>query len=458
MPVPNLTASRKGEGGGFMEESSLSILVKVLFVFFFIGLNAFFVSAEFALVLVKKAALEKKAREGNRAALAAVRFLNNPDRFIATVQLGVTMASLALGWVGEETVASLLIPPLAEALGKLGIPIAHGVGLILSFGTITFLHIVLGEQVPKSVSLRMPERIGLLSALPIHWFYMAFRPFIWLLDRSTALVLRPFGVPVGTEIRSVHTVEELRMLVKESYERGLLEEMEEELLSRVFDFGERTVKEVMIPRTEIVGIEADATIADFLREFKRSRHARYPVYEGNLDNIIGFVAIKDVLLNINESLECFQKKMRDLVRPAYIVPESKFVDELLVEMRTHHLQMAVVIDEYGGTAGLVTLEELLEEIVGRVSDETAVEQLPLEQVDEGVYYVDARLRVDELNEELGLNLPEGEDYETLAGFIYTRWQRIPREGEEFRYNNLLITVTEMKGPRIVKVRLKKLPS
>ncbi len=438
-----------------MEESSLTIL-KLIAVAVIIGVNAFFAVVEFSMVAVKRAVIEKHAAHGSRAAQLALRFLNNPDSLIAASQLGITMASLALGWIGEATIAELLVPILERHLGTfLGQATAHTTGVVVAFAFITYLHIVLGEQAPKSLTLRAAEKVFLLSAYPVYWFYMVFRPFIWVLDKSTALVLKPFGVPVGSELRKAYSVEELRLLIRESYEKGLLEETEETLLARVFDFGDRTVREVMIPRTEIIAIEADSTIAEFLQEFKRSRHARYPVYEDTIDNIIGFIAIKDVLLSLDGTPESFRKKVRDLIRPAYIVPESKPIDELMLEMRENRVQMAVVIDEYGGTAGLVTLEELLEEIVGRVSDESAVVRPQIQRVGDNLYLVDATLRVDELNEELELNIPESEDYETLAGFIYTYLQRVPREGEEFSFNGVVVSVTEMKGPRIVRVLLKK---
>ena len=435
-----------------MEEGSL-LLLRFFLVLFFIGLNAFFSASEFAIVSTRKLSLEIKASRGSRSAAIALKFYNNPDRYIAASQVGITIASLALGWVGEETVAYALMPLARQAFGWAGDIVAYSVGTVVAFAIITYLHVLLGEQVPKSLTLRWGEKVFLASSIPMLWFYRLFKPLIWILDRSAAAILKPMGIEVGTAIRAAHTVEELKALIMGSYQEGILEETEEELLTRVFDFGERTAGEVMIPRTEIVAVEADTTLEEFLEEFKRSRHARYPIYEGSLDNIIGFVAIKDVLLNINQDPASFRKKIRELARPAYFVPESKPIGELLKEMRANRTHMAVVIDEYGGTAGLVTLEELLEEIVGRVTDESALEKPLVERIDENVYLLDASLRVDEVNELLGLNLPESEDYETLAGLIFTCLQRIPREGDELWCGGVKFTVTQMKGPRIVKVRL-----
>lgn len=438
-----------------MEEGSL-LALRLFIVFFTIALNAFFSAAEFALVSTKKASLEVKAAHGSRSAAVALHFYNNPDRYIAASQVGITIASLALGWVGEETVAYILMPFARRALGWAGEIVAHTTGAVLAFGIITYLHVLLGEQVPKSLTLRWGEKVFLASSIPMQWFYTLFKPLIWILDRSAALILRPMGVEVGVALRAVHTVEELKALIKGGFQEGVLEETEEELITKVFDFGERTAREVMIPRTEIVAIEANLTLADFLEEFKRSRHARYPIYEGSIDNIIGFVAIKDVLLNLSQDPASFQKKVRELARPAYVVPESKPIDELLREMRANRIHMAVVIDEYGGTAGLVTLEELIEEIVGRVTDESALERPLMEKVSENIYYLDASLRVDEVNEALDLRLPESEDYETLAGLIFTCLQKVPREGDELLCEGVKLTVMEMKGPRIVKVKLERM--
>ncbi len=437
-----------------MEGGSL-LALRFFLVFLFIALNAFFASSEFALVSTKKPALEIKASKGSRSAAIALNFYNNPDRYIAASQVGVTIASLALGWVGEETVAHALMPLARQIFGWTGDIVSYTAGTIVAFLIITYLHVLLGEQVPKSMTLRWGEKVLLASAIPMLWFYTFFRPLIWILDRSAALILRPLGIEVGTALRAAHTIEELKALIKGSYQEGILEETEEELITRAFEFGDRTAREVMIPRTEIVAIEADTTLADFLEEFKRSRHARYPIYEDTLDNIVGFVAIKDVLLNISQDPASFQKKVRDLARPAYVVPESKPISELLEEMRINRIHMAVVIDEYGGTAGLVTLEELLEEIVGRVTDESALEKPLVEKVSDNVYQLNASLRVDEVNELLSLSLPESEDYETLAGLIFTRLQRVPREGDELHCGGVKLTVIQMKGPRIVKVRLEK---
>lgn len=437
-----------------MEEGSL-LALRLFIVFSIIALNAFFSAAEFALVSTKKPSLEAKAARGSRSAIIALNFYNNPDRFIAASQVGITIASLALGWVGEETVAQTLKPLSRYLFGWAGDLVAHTAGAVLAFSIITYLHVLLGEQVPKSLTLRWGEKVFLNSSIPMQWFYAIFKPFIWLLDRSAAIILKPIGIEVGAALRAVHTLEELKALIKGSYREGILEEEEGELLTKVFDFGKRTAREVMIPRTEIVAIEADLTLADFLEEFKRSRHARYPIYEDSIDNIIGFVAIKDVLLNLSRDPASFQKKVRELARPAYVVPESKPIDELMKEMRTNRIHMAVVIDEYGGTAGLVTLEELLEEIVGRVSDESALEKPLIEKVSDNVYYLDAALRIDEVNETLGLTLPESEDYETLAGLIFTQLQRVPREGDELQCREVKLTVTEMKGPRIVRIKLER---
>jgi len=369
------------------------------------------------------------------------------------------MASLGLGWIGEATVADL-VEPLLQAVAR-GLPgivttgVAHGVGIVVSFSLITALHIVIGEQAPKTFAIRYPETVALWSARPTLWFDRICRPFVWFLDRAAAVALRIVGVqPVGVH-GTVYSIEELKQLVSESQESGFLDEEQEVMVHRVFEFGNRLAREVMIPRPDVVAIEADAALGDLLALFVQHTHARFPVYEQDLDNVVGFISIKDVL----KALATGAKRtdgIQSLIRPAVVVPETRRVDSLFVEMQDQDVQMAVVIDEYGGTAGIVTLEELVEEVVGRVGDEL-MPGLPLyRRVDEKTVEIDAGMRIDELSEELGIELPDHPDYETVAGFVLFQLRRIPESGDQFRYNDLQITVIEMRGPKIEKLALTRL--
>jgi putative hemolysin len=253
----------------------------------------------------------------------------------------------------------------------------------------------------------------------------------------------------------VYTLDELKLIVRESQESGTIEPHQEEMLQKVFEFGDRQVQEAMIPRPDVLGVEKGATVRDLLGIFMEASHARFPVFEDDLDNIVGIVAIKDVLRALAEDPAQMDAPVGSLVRPAVFVPETAGVVDLLANMRTTHNQMAIVLDEYGGTAGIVTLEELVEEIVGRLSDELIGKEEPVVRVDEQTVEVDAQLRVDEVNDQLDLDLPEGEDYETVAGFVLLCLQHVPVEGEVVEHQNLILTVTEMKGPKIEKIQIRR---
>ncbi len=432
------------------------LLPRLAAVAFLIAANGFFVTLEFALVAARRTRLETLAREGKSVARLVLRMMDQTDLYIAAAQFGVTLASLALGWVGESTVNAIVFPLVDLVISPTFSPVvSHVLSTVLSFAFITFLHLVLGEQVPKIITIREPETVSLLVARPMEVFTFVFRPFIWLLDRATALILRALGFGEAAEHRRAFSLEELKLLVEESEEHGLIEEHEGEILSRVFEFSDRDVREAMIPRTEIIGVPKTATVEDLLRIFKEHRHARFPVYEENLDNIVGIVNIKDVLALLAEDPEVRHKRLTDLgiIRPAYAVPETKPIGELFHELREQQIQMAIVIDEYGGTAGLVTTEELAEEILGRITDEWVNEEPDIKETEPNVFEVNAHVRVDEINEELGLNIPENDLYETVAGFILYELGRIPTEGETLQWNGMEFQVLQMKGPKIERVKI-----
>ncbi len=431
-------------------------LIKLLAVAALVLANGFFVAAEFSLVSVRRTRVDELVAQGHQAARIVRHAIDDPDRFIAATQLGITIASLGLGWIGEPALARLIEPLLNRLPGQWASVASHGLAVGIAFFIITSLHVVLGELAPKSIALQYPEETAFIVARPTLLTENLFRPLIWLLNGTGNGILRLIGLQAPSGHQRVHSVEELKMLIADSERGGVLESKERELLHKAFEFGDRQVHEVMIPRTDIVGLEATATLADLLREFQNHPHARFPVYEENLDNIVGVVSIKEVLRCLAEDLQCVNRPLYDLIRPAYFVPESKPIGDLLTELRRQQRQMAVVIDEFGGTAGIVTAEELVEEIVGRLSDELAAEPPPIETIDERTVQVDASQRVDEINEELHLNLPEADDYETVAGFILHNLRRIPKEGEHIKYSNLLLTVTAMKGPKIEKVLITKL--
>jgi CBS domain containing-hemolysin-like protein len=435
--------------------SSTVLLLRVAGALALVALNGFFVAVEFAVVAARRTRLDHLATGGNAIARLALKLVDHTDRVIAAAQLGITMASLALGWIGEATVAAIIEPPLEALIGQWSETAANTIGTIVAFSLVTVFHIVLGEQVPKTIAIRHSESAALFVARPMDWFTRVFRPLITILDGATAGILRLLGMQPIAGHRTVYTLDELKLIVRESQESGTIEAHQEEMLQKVFEFGDRQVEEAMIPRPDVVGVEKDATVRDLLALFMAASHARFPVFEDDLDNIHGIVAIKDVLRALAEDPEQMDAPVGSLVRPALFVPETAGVVDLLANMRTTHNQMAIVLDEYGGTAGIVTLEELVEEIVGRLSDELIGKEESFIQVDEETVEIDAQLRVDEVNDHLDLDLPEGEDYETVAGLMLLQLQHVPVVGESAEFEDLTLRVTEMKGPKIVKVQIQR---
>ena len=437
-------------------DEALSIALRLILVLALVSVNGLFVAAEFAIVTARKARLESLSAQGNRMAALVRRTLDDLGNFLAAAQLGITMASIGLGFVGEPLLADLIEPVFGFLPDGSKGAAAHAVAVPIAFALITALHIVLGEQAPKVLALRHPERISMLTAPPTALFRYAFWPAIWLLNALSNLVLRPFGLrPVEGGAHSAHTAEEIDLLVTQSAKAGVLEREEAKLLSSVFQFGDRRVNEVMIPRTEVVWLEKGTTIRDFYETFAKSPHSRFPVYEDSQDNVVGIVGIKDVLRGISDGHLTEVSPIDFPMRPAMFTPETKLVGTLFFEMQRAGHQMAVVVDEYGGTAGLVTLEMLLEELVGYVSDELRRHEEEFVTVDDRTFQIDAGMSIHDVNEALELALPDG-DYETVAGFVLSHLGHIPKEGEQFTYNGLRVAVTKVEGHKVEEVTVTRL--
>lgn len=418
--------------------------------------NGFFVAAEFALVSVRRTRIEELVAQGNATAKTVRHVIHDPDRFIAATQLGITIASLALGWIGEPAIAHLIEPLFGFIPDSMLSHATSGViATVIAFAIITFMHVVIGELAPKSVALGFPEQAALVVAPAMVIFENVFRPAIWALNGTGNWLLRLVGLNRPTGHQLVHSVEELKMLVSASTASGELEPVEREFAERAFEFADTQVGEVMIPRTAMRAVEDTATIQDFLELFSEISHSRFPVYNGTLDNIIGFVWVKDVLRALAKNSNARETTIKSLMRTPLFVPETKVIGELFSEMQRAKAQMAIVLDEYGGTAGMVTIEELIEEVVGSVSDELAVNVPQLRRLEDGQVEADAMLGVDEVNAQLNTNLPESDDYETLAGLVMTRMGRVPKEGDTVRVGNLKLTVAKMQGPKIEKILLAK---
>jgi CBS domain containing-hemolysin-like protein len=420
--------------------------------------NGFFVVVEFALVAANKMRLQQAADKGNRPASIVLKMLEDPDRAIAAAQLGITSASILLGIVAEEPLMRLLEPYLTPIFGKImGDAAAAGVAGIIVLLMLSYFHMVFGEQAPKIMTLRDPDRAVQLVAYPMWLFARITAPFVWIVDASTDVVLRIFGIKGATgEHGVIASLEELKMVVEKSEQVGIIEEDAREMLTRVFDFGERVVREVMVPRTNIIGIERGQTVREMMDTFRLHRHSRFPIYEENLDHIIGVIAIKDLVALLVDQPEVLEQAVDSLpvLQEPLMAPESRLISDLFAEMRSKGIGLAIVIDEFGGTAGLVTREELVEEIVGDMTDEWAQQSL-LRRVDAHTVELDALTRVDEVNDLLEIDLPEDDAYETLAGLIMYKLRRIPEVGEAIDVGDFRLKVLALDGPKITRVQISR---
>ena len=433
----------------------LSITLRLLLVVALVLVNGLFVAAEFSIVTARRTRIENLAARGNPIARLVRRAIGDVNNYLAATQLGITMASIGLGFVGEPFLADV-IEPAFDWLPEEGRgPAAHSVALPAAFALITALHIVLGELAPKSVALWNPERVSLVTVPPTEAFRYAFWPAIWLLNGVANGILRPFGLqaPQGG-YDTVHTAQEINLLVSQSREAGVLESQEAELLESVFRFGDRRVNEVIVPRTEVRWLEKGASVRDFYRVFAEHLHSRFPVYEDTPDNVVGLVGIKDVLRGLAEGQLTEDSPIDQAMRPALFIPETKLVGALFFEMQEGGDQMAIVVDEYGGTAGIVTLEMLLEEMVGRMADELGRPEEEFVAIDEHTMELDGGMSIHDANEELELSIPDG-DYETVAGFILSALGHIPKEGEQVQGDGFRMVVAEVQGVKIERVRVTK---
>jgi len=432
-----------------------------LLILLLIGLNAFFVSVEFAVVSSRRARIELLAEEGNSAARLVKNWLEDPsarDRLIAASQLGITMVGLALGAIGENTFQGLLSPffstlILPENLQFLT-PVINALPLIFSLIIMTSLLVVLGEMVPKVATLQQPERVAMRSAQPMNVFSTVFRWFIDMLDWATKLVLRLFGLKLVGEHALIYTVDELKQMISESEEGGVLEPPEREMLESVFDFGGLLVRQVMIPRTEVVAIEADTKADEIITTVLQHSYTKLPVYEDDLDQIIGILHVKD-LLRVMSQEDCTETTAREMARETLYIPDSLPVNDLLHQFRHNRQHIAIVMDEYGGTAGLVTLEDLLEEIVGEVSDQFDLASPEIQNLPDGSVLIDGLTLIETVNQQLNLNLSDPH-YDTIAGYFLGKLGHIPKIGDGIESGGVHLQVESMDGLRIAQLKLLRL--
>lgn len=439
--------------------SLTNILTNLFIIIFLLFVNGFFVASEFSLVKVRKTRLEQLCCEGNQNAKIALNLVNNVNKMLAATQLGVTIASIALGWVAEATIVQL-ITPLMDILPFVNGQIAaHAIAVPVSFILVTYFHVLLGEQLPKCLAIEHAEKLALLISVPMSFFMVLFKPFVWLLQASCDRLLAVFRIN-DQEASLVHSSEELDKLVEESFNEGELNETEAEILHNMFKFSDLMAKQVMIPRTDMVCVPNDITYDELNNLALENRYTRYPVYEEeNIDKIIGFVHVKDLYaLAMNEEKYSLEK----LIRPIILIPETMTLDNLMMEFKKQRIQMAVVVDEFGGTAGLITLEDVLEEIIGDVQDEfdEDEEEVDIKEIAENTYLANAMIRLDELAEFFGLddNILEEDDVETIAGLVVKLLGRIAVAGDKVTFKGLEFTVKEVDGARVTLLEIFKNPN
>jgi CBS domain containing-hemolysin-like protein len=437
-----------------MEESSLwSVILKLLAVLLLVLTNGFFVAAEYALVSVRRARIASLVSQGNKRARIVMRVLDNLTSYISATQLGVTLASLALGWVGEDTMAHILEPIFNKALGSWSVVAAHTTAIALAYVVITYLHVVLGELVPKALSLEKAEAVSLATARPMEIFYKLFKAPIWLLNHSGVRFLRLLGLHATPEHTATYSEEELRQLIALSFKSGHVIEDERRLIDNVFEFTEASVESVMTPRTEIEALDIELSPEEMLDTFEDMGYSRMPVYRGSLDTILGILLHKDLSRLVRRG----DSNINEILRPAMFLPNSVRLHDALRSLRRSSEHMALVVDEHGGIEGLVTLEDLLEEIVGDIRDEhdeAAVQQI--KKLNDDSFKVSGNLSIRDANRRLGLGLPESDSYHTVAGFMMARAGKLLAPGDSVDYNGLRFTVENANRNRIVEAKIERL--
>lgn len=427
------------------------LIWNLLIVLILVFLNGFFVAAEFSLVKVRQSRLTQLAREGNRRANYALKVNKRLDTYLSATQLGITLASLGLGWVGEPAVSELLIEPLMHKMGATDPTLISTVSVAVGFAIITFLHIVMGELAPKSLAIQKSEATSLWLSWPLLMFYRIFLPVIWLLNTAANGALRLIGIEPASEGEAAHSEEEIRILMDQSAKSGVIDKDEMKLVDNIFDFSDMLAREVMLPRTDMDCLYTNLSWEDNMKIVANTKHSRYPVAVEDKDQIIGFVHITDLLLPDSEK----PLRLEEMVRPILNVPESMEISQVLRLMQKKHSQVTLVVDEYGGTAGLLTAEEILEEIVGDLHDEFEDERPDIEKITDDVYSVDGRLLIEEVNELVGSDI-EDEEVDSIGGWLFKELEGTPAKGKRKQVDRFLFEVEEASRLRITRVKVIRL--
>lgn len=425
------------------------LVVNVLAFVVLIALTAFFVAVEFAIVKVRGSRIDQLVAEGRRKAVAAKKVVSNLDEYLSACQLGITVTALGLGWLGEPTVERLFHPLLAAL--QLNAAVTHLISIVLAFAFVTFIHVVVGELAPKTAAIQKAEQITLLFSKPIILFYKLMYPFIWSLNHSARVLVGIFGLKPASEHELAHTEEELRILLSESYKSGKINQNEWRYVNNIFEFDERMAKEVMVPRTEMSCISVDDSMDEVAEKLKTDHYTRYPVIDRDKDYILGVLNVKMLLINSSRA------DIKPLIQPVFRVRETIQIHDLLLRMRTEGSHMAILVDEYGGTAGLVTIEDLIEEIIGEIKDEFDRDEVArIRKLKRKQYIIDAKVPIREVNKLLGIDLPT-EDVDTIGGWFLTQKEDVEvTAGEAVEDEGCVFKVHEADGYHIKYLDVKKI--
>jgi len=430
-------------------------IVNLIFVAILIALTAFFVASEFAIVKIRSSRLDQLIAEGKKGAVAAKKVTTHLDEYLSACQLGITVTALGLGWLGEPTVERLLRPVFDNF--SINESLSHVLTFGIAFASVTFLHVVIGELAPKTVAIQKAEAVTLLFAAPLIWFYRIMFPFIWVLNGSARVITGLFGLKPASEHELAHTEEELRIILSESYESGEINQSELKYMNKIFEFDDRVAKEIMVPRTEIVAASVEKSFQENLETMSMEKYTRYPVVNGDKDHVLGMINLKEIFTDIFSLTEEERKKstIEKYIRPVIQVIESIPIHDLLIKMQKERVHMAILVDEYGGTAGLVTVEDIIEEIVGEIRDEFDQDEVPeVQKKGEGHYLLDGKVLIYEVNNLLGLEIDDA-DVDTIGGWMLTENIDI-KQGESIILDGYEFFTKEMDGHLIRVIEIFKL--
>ena len=421
----------------------------IFITFLLVSFNGFFVAAEFAIVKVRASQLEIKVKEGNRVAILSKHIISHLDGYLAATQLGITLASLGLGWIGEPVVSKIIIN-IMNLMGFVPDPeLAHQIALPVAFAIITVLHIVFGELAPKSIALQRSEKTTFIIAYPLQFFYFIFRPFVWVLNGVANFILKSIGI-ASVKGADIHSSEELQYLVQQGQQSGEIDEAEYKIIKNAFDFSEQTAKQIMVPRTQVFAIDVNEFNNNTIDRIIEESYSRIPCFDKSMDNIVGVVYLKDILIATRKKNPV---DIRSMMRNMLVVPNTKSIGKLLNEFQVKHQQIALVIDEYGGTEGIITMEDILEELVGEIQDEYDNEIPFVEKIGDNTYNVLASTSLDDINELLPHPIERDEQYETLAGYLVLKFGRIPTVREKIILENYEFSIVKKNKSTIVLVQL-----